>query len=225
MKYFRRTYLFIVFVIFIMGCVNRKEQWIEHYAMAKCSWDKEEKALASDSVKLISPLVIEMERLKIARKEIAAPFNEIIKDLENQIKDEQKKDKKEFRKLTDAHYEKYGHVSTPEYEKSLIRIQNNSNNRIASIQKKIKTISDEMHSNGDYQNLVGKIALIEEIIKEQDSIIQTNHAPVFDSLQDALNNLNSNYKTILNDLSNDEKQIFQSERDSIRKYPCMYDRK
>jgi DnaJ-domain-containing protein 1 len=150
MKYFRGSYLSIVVVLFIIGCVDRKEEWIEHYAMAKCSWQKEENALASDSVKFISPLVMEMEKLQSEKGKIAAPFNGKIKDLENQIKDEQKKYKKEYRKLTDAHNEKYGHVSTPEYEKALIKIQNNSNNRIASIQKKIKTINDEMQSNGEY---------------------------------------------------------------------------
>lgn len=166
-----------------------------------------------------------MEKLLTEKKEIANPYGEKIDVLKRQIKDEQKKYMEEYRNLSDKHNEKHGHVSTPEYEKSLIRIQQSSDNRIASIQKKIKMINDEMRSNNEYQILVGKIALIENKIKEQGSTIHNKYKPAFDSLQEVLNNLNSNYKTILKDLANDEKQILESKRDSIRKYPCMNDRK
>lgn len=227
MRYLKGTHLLILIslFLFIIGCVDRKEQWIEHYAQAKCAWQKEENALTSDSLKLIAPLAMEMKELLREKEEIANLYENKIDVLKNQIKDEEKQYKKEYRKLTDTHNEKYGHVSTSEYEKSLMRIQQNRDNRIALIQKKIKEISDELLTYDKYQNLLQRIALIESKIKEQDSVIQNSHKPVFDSLQNELDNLNSNYKRIMSDLTNEEKMVLESTRDSIRKNPCLHERK
>lgn len=230
MNFSIRTYFsYTIFIfLFIAGCnyqgVDKKKEWIEQYAQTKCEWKQQEDALVSDSIRIISPMVNEREQLFKELEILSAPFNERIKVLQNEINDEQEFYSKEYRRLTDNHYEKYGHVSTPEYEKSLERIKQNRSDRVSILNEKINTIKDEMKKDSNYQKVMDKINLIENQIKEQDNILESKRQPTFDSLQAVLNEQNRKFKMMLNDMETEEKQSFEEKRDSIRKNPCRSNR-
>jgi hypothetical protein len=220
-----QTYAAVIILaaFFFTRCADKKEHWVGSYAEVKCAYQREKDAMAADSARVIVPLVKEREDLLKKINEAAAPFNAEIDRLKAEIAVQQNNYKKEYRIVTDKHNDKYGHVSTPQYKNAISRLQLTRDERVAAIQEKIKAVQSRREADKNYRELTGSLELLDEKIKAGNDQLKRNHVAAFDSLQNVLNSLNHEYKTIVTALSAAEKQTLEARRDSIRENPCGHD--
>ncbi len=78
-----------------------------------------------------------------------------------------------------------------------------------------------MEGNKSYQTANEKQIKLMETITAQNKIIKEKYKKQFDELQYILDEQNSDFKFILSELSDSEKQIFIRKRNDIRKNPCL----
>lgn len=227
MYFLRITSVFLIASLswMLTSCENKTENWLHDYAKTKCAYQQEEQIMQDDSVNQITPLALEKENLLQKLTLSSEPYNKSVEKLNKEIRDEGKNYMKNYRKVTDKHNEKYGHVSTPEYEKVIENLQIKRDTKISSLQENIKKINDELSSDSEIQNKSQQIELLESKIDSSWISISGKHQPIIDSLQQELNTLNRNHKNILNELSQEEKKSFEMSRDSIRNNPCNHVRK
>ena len=207
------------------SCGNKTENWLNDYAKTKCAYQQEQQMIQDDSVKLITPLTLKKENLLQELTLLSAPFHDRIELNNQKIEEELGVFGDEYRKKTDKHSAKYGHVSTPEYEKAIENLQIKRDTKISLLKENINQINEELSNDSEIKNKSQEIELLESKIDSSWNSIIDKHRPIIDSLQQELNTLNRNYKNILNELSQEEKKSFEMSRDSIRSNPCSYDRK
>ena len=207
------------------SCENKTENWLNDYAKTKCAYQQEQQMIQDDSVKLITPLTLKKENLLQELTLLSAPFHDRIELNNQKIEEELGVFGDEYRKKTDKHSAKYGHVSTPEYEKAIENLQIKRDTKISLLKENINQINEELSNDSEIKNKSQEIELLESKIDSSWNSIIDKHRPIIDSLQQELNTLNRNYKNILNELSQEEKKSFEMSRDSIRSNPCSYDRK
>jgi hypothetical protein len=198
------------------SCENKTENWLNDYAKTKCAYQQEQQMIQDDSVKLITPLTLKKENLLQELTLLSAPFHDRIELNNQKIEEELGVFGDEYRKKTDKHSAKYGHVSTPEYEKAIENLQIKRDTKISLLKENIKIINNELNNDSEIQNKSLQIELLKSSVK---------HQPIIDSLQQELNILNINFKNILNELTQEEKENFEMSRDSIRNNPCNHVRK
>lgn len=217
--------LIVALSVMLNGCGNKTENWLNDYAKITCSYQQEQQMMDNDSVKQITPLALEKENLLQKLTLSSEPYNKRVEKLNKEIRDEGKNYMKNYRKVTDKHNEKYGHVSTPEYERVIENLQIKRDTKISLLKENIKKINEELNSDSEIQNKSQEIELLESKIDSSRNSIIGKHQPIIDSLQQELNTLNRNHKNILNELSQEEKKSFEMSRDSIRNNPCNHVRK
>ena len=207
------------------SCENKTENWLNDYAKTKCAYQQEQQMIQDDSVKLITPLTLKKENLLQELTLLSAPFHDRIELNNQKIEEELGVFGDEYRKKTDKHSAKYGHVSTPEYEKAIENLQIKRDTKISLLKENIKIINNELNNDSEIQNKSQQIELLKSKIDSSWNNISVKHQPIIDSLQQELNILNINFKNILNELTQEEKENFEMSRDSIRNNPCNHVRK
>lgn len=223
MYFLRITSVFLIASLsgMLTSCGNKTENWLNDYAKTKCAYQQEQQIMQGDSVRQISSLVLDKDKLLRELAQLSEPYNKRIEKLNAEIRDERNNYMKNYRKVTDKHNEKYGHVSTPEYEKVIENLQIKRETKISSLQENINRINAELTSDSEFQNKSLQIELLESKIDSSWNSISGKHQPIIDSLQLELNTLNRDYKNILKELSQEEKSNFEMSRDNIRKKPCI----
>ena len=207
------------------SCENKTENWLNDYAKTKCAYQQEQQMIQDDSVKLITPLTLKKENLLQELTLLSAPFHDRIELNNQKIEEELGVFGDEYRKKTDKHSAKYGHVSTPEYEKAIENLQIKRDTKISLLKENIKIINNELNNDSEIQNKSLQIELLKSKIDSSWNKNSDKHQPIIDSLQQELNILNINFKNILNELTQEEKENFEMSRDSISNNPCNHVRK
>ena len=227
MIFLRSISVFLVVALSVMlnSCGNKTENWLNDYAKTKCAYQQEEQMIQDDSVSQIAPLVLEKENLLQELNLLSVPFQNRIELMNQEIAEALIKFGEEYRKKTDKHSAQYGHISTPEYERTIENLQIKRDTKISLLKENIKKINEELNNDSEIQNKSQQVELLESKIDSSWNSIIGKHQPIIDSLQQELNTLNRNYKNILNELSQGEKKSFEMSRDSIRNNPCNHVRK
>lgn len=211
----------IFFLLFsLTSCVDKKEEWLQRYAQTKCAYQKEEERIKADSLKQIPSLIAEKKKLQDHLSSITAPFEKKVLELNEEIKETQREYMKAYRIAEGEQSVKFGHASTPEYDKKINRLENIKATKITSLQNKIAEIKLEMESKIDYKSISEKIQIQDLKIKATQEAIGTNHKLAIDSLQELLNVENSNFKRMKSELNRSEQKILELKRDSVRTNPC-----
>ena len=227
MIFLRNTSVSLIVALSAMltSCGNKTENWLNDYAKTKCAYQQEQQMMQDDSVKQITPLTLKRENLLQELILLSTPFHNRIELNNQKIGEELRIFGEEYRKKTDKHSAKYGHVSTPEYEKAIENLQIKRDTKISLLKENIKIINDELSNDSEIQNKSLQIEQLKSKIDSSWNNISVKHQPIVDSLQQKLNTLNINFKNILSELTPEEKKNFGMSRDSIRDNPCNHVRK
>jgi hypothetical protein len=218
---FRSLYpLFLAWLIGLASCVNKEDQWLNQYKKTKCAYKTEYDKLKSDSLIHIEVLLPKKVNLQKELSEFKVMYESKIKRLETTIE----KTEAEYLKLSkiarDKQNEKYGHISTPDYEKKLEQIETIRALKINQLREKIVDVKREMESEDVYISITNELKKQEDRIKSLSDSIVKAHEPTLDSLQNALNIENEYYKRLYNGIPESERAIFKQKRDNIRMNPC-----
>jgi hypothetical protein len=151
---------------------------------------------------------------------ITSSFEEKIAKLNEAIKEAQHEYMKAYRIAEERQNEKFGHKSTPAYEKEINKLDLIKQNKISNLQNKIDQIKSEMQKNDDYQLITNNIKVQEDKIKMSENNIVVSHKSVLDSRQELLNVENDNFKRLKTQLTSSEQKTLELKRDSIRVNPC-----
>ncbi|HSH67380.1 MAG TPA: hypothetical protein VLB84_16670, partial [Bacteroidia bacterium] len=153
--------------------------------------------------------------------QIKKPFENQISKLNDDITNVHNEYMKVYRKAEGEQSEKYGHVSTPAYEKKINKLEIMKQEKASVLEKKIADVKAQMESQADFIFLTKQIKSVENKIKNAQQSIVNSHKPSVDSLQELLNTENSNYKDLKKELNQPEQNELELKRDSIRANPCI----
>lgn len=213
---------FPIIIIFVLttSCKDNREPWLKEYQNTKCSWAKKEAEFKADSIQSIKKWNVDLISIKKEIEEMSKPIQSEIALLNHKINEINIKYLNESSKISEAHEQIYGHISTPEFEKKLKQNDENNNREVLTLENKIMVLQSKLKDNKTYQELISKQNQIKERIAKTTTIVKEKYTVTFDSLKHKLDNQNSDFGMILQDLNDTEKQSFKNQRGKIRVTPC-----
>lgn len=213
---------FPIIIIFVLttSCKDNREPWLKEYQNTKCSWAKKEAEFKADSIQSIGRISVDLISIEKEIEEISKPVQSEIALLNHNINKINIKYLNESRKISETHEQIYGHFSTPEFEKKLKQNDEKNSREVLTLENKIAVLQSELNRNKTYQELILKQNKIKEQITKTAAIVKEKYTVTFDSLKHKLDNQNSAFRMILQDLNDTERQSFKSQREKIRVTPC-----
>jgi hypothetical protein len=215
-----KKFFAISFIAMFFSCTDKKINWLTHYSSTKCAYQTEMEKFKSDSAIQITPLLKECEELQKKLVVTRKPFETKIAEIEDKKTLVQKEYMKAYRKEEEKQSTKYGHVSTPAYEKKINQLEKIKNVKNETLQQKITLIRNDMESQSDFISLTQQISTLNKKINNVQEGIAIKHKKIIDSLQQMLNVENANYNVLKKELNSDEQKNIELSRDSVRANPC-----
>ncbi len=216
-----KTILFILTIFFLISCKNKQEAWLQDYQETKCNWLKLEAAAGKDTLKILEKFNSQLTAINNEIDVINKPIQNSISLLNTEREKTIQKYQDEYRRMTDAHSDIYGHVSTPEYERKVDQNTKAGDAAVKIIDTKINALQATIEKSTAYQTAKAKQVKLQEEIIEQNKIIKEKYKQQFDELQYVLDEQNSDFRYILSELNDSEKQMLTRKRNDIRKNPCL----
>jgi len=216
-----KTTLLILITFLLIACKSKQEAWLQDYQETKCNWLKLEATEGKDTLNNIEKFNTQLTAINDEIEVINKPIQSSISLLNTEKEKTIQKYHDEYRRITDAHNDIYGHVSTPAYERKVDQNTKAGDAAVKIIDDKISALQATMEGNKSYQTANEKQIKLMETITAQNKIIKEKYKKQFDELQYILDEQNSDFKFILSELSDSEKQIFIRKRNDIRKNPCL----
>ncbi len=215
--------ILLLLSVILVSCQDKKDDWLTRYQETKCLWQKTEMRFGYDTLQASEKVFLAIKQVQTKLVEVEAPYKVKIATLKKQIEAVKQKYHTEYRRISDAHSKIHGHISTPEYEKNVLKVNKLCDDEVAALQNQIRNLQQELGGNSTYKVLTSKIAeLRNEIGTNTTAIKQAKYQSIFDSLQVVIVNQNLHFKSILVELKEPEKQNFIQRRDSIRANPCNH---
>ncbi|MBI3258499.1 MAG: hypothetical protein HYZ54_03325 [Ignavibacteriae bacterium] len=215
----RLTIMFVCCIV--VSCQDNKNNWLQSYQESKCLWHQTEIKFSKDTIEGTEKLHSQIIQVGTKIKEVERPYKERIVLIKKNIQTIKQKYHSEYRRISDAHSFIYGHISTPEYEKKVAQVTLKSENEVVSLQKEISTVNIELERNKNYRDLNRQSdQLKKEISERKSSVKKEKYQLIFDSLQRVIDNQNLQFKSILLELKESEKQDFINQRENVRTNPC-----
>lgn len=213
---------FPIIIVFVLttSCKDNREPWLQEYLNTKCTWAKKEAEFKADSIQSVMRVSVDLISIKKEIEEISNPIQSEIALLNHNINKINIKYLNESSKISEAHEQIYGHISTPEFEKKLKQNDENNSREVLTLENKIAVLQSKLKDNKTYQELISKQNKIKEQITKTTTIVKEKYTVTFDSLKHKLDNQNSDFRMILQDLNDTEKQSFKIQREKIRVTPC-----
>jgi hypothetical protein len=216
----KKTILISLTFLSLLSCKDNREPWLLEYQSTECTLFKLEEKISIDSLKTSQKFSVELSAIKNEIAKIEKPIESEIIQLNHKIGEINIKYLNESRKISEKHEQVYGHISTPEFEKKLQQNDENNNREVLTIEDKITILQSKLNGNKTYKVLILKQNKIKTKIIEATNAVREKYATTFDSLKHKLDNQNSDFRMILQDLDNPEKLSFKIQREKIRANPC-----
>lgn len=213
--------LFILPLI-AFSCQPNTEEWHATYAQYKCDY----KTLTEEREHTVNQRndILTAKKDSI-QKLIETKFQDQLarmQTLRDQIQDAEKVYTAEYRKAQDEQSAKYGHVSTPAYEKQLQRLDNQRSIKTSVLVERLRKEESELKANSDYVALSNVKEEVENALKNVNEEVKEMYKSRVDSLQEKVNNHRIHGKEIKRSLDEKEGKAFQALTDSINNSPCKY---
>jgi hypothetical protein len=211
--------IMLVLVLTTSYADNRKI-WIQEYQITKCTWAETEADFKKDSIANSAKYIIKLTEIKTEIKEIEKPIHSEIQLLNHKIGQINIKYLNKSRKISDEQERTNGHNSTPEYENRMEENDKNNNREVLALENEKAVLQLKLNENKTLQELFLKQKKMLQQIASETSVLQEKYKTTFDSLKNKLDNQNNNFKMMLEDLDNSEKERFKSQREIINSNPC-----
>lgn len=212
--------VFIASMMFLISCKNSSDNWLQEYQKTKCEWAELELLLHQDSLKIQSKYATDLQKLNDTIGKLKLPYEQKITAIKVNEVENQENYLKLYHKATDIQSQKYGHVSTPAYEKQIAYYERKREEKttINSIQIE-NLMRKEINVIANFESQKNEIQ--QKISNELQPILEKTK-PQFNTLQIALDNLNRDFKMKVEKMKQKEQIKFYKQRDSIRANPCNF---
>lgn len=217
----KSNYLLIAVFLFA-ACGDSSQSWLSDYSQVKCAYITTQEQKEKDKSESVRKLLEEKQQQDKGLSAAAESYTKEISEIRAKIKKTERSYHTEYRKLTDKHNDKYGHVSTPGYEKAVERLKARQSKAIEDLQNKLEAVEADMKNDTAVKKITARLAELDEEIKHAEASVEAMYKPKVDSLQRILDELNSKAKYIQADLKGKELSKFNEARDSLKVYPCNY---
>lgn len=210
----------VLLVLLLQSCTDRKKEWESNFARVNCALQKETGKLKADSISQVLPIIFEKDSLQRELLKTRAPYERQISVLTENIARAKSDYMVDYRKETDKHSAKYGHNSTPAYERKMAQLKKLLNERVSSFEMAIGQLKERMSADENFIITTKRIEELEyqSIVMGEKVVLQ--HQSVVDSLQSLLFSLDKEYKDLANKLSPTDQNDFELRRAAIQKNPC-----
>lgn len=217
----KTTSIFLIFFVFA-GCKYKENSWLNNYKEIKCKYAKIEELRSNDSLTKIRKLGKELSEIKIEINKIDKPIADEIAKLENSKNEIVIKYLNASNKITEIQTDKFGHNSTPAFEKELADNEKEGNSKTKVFENKIDILNQKLAENNKYRELKTKESKINSEIAEAYISIKEKYSKQLENLQYDLNYLNNQFKEIASNLNAQDLKILSKNRDSIKQNPCNF---
>lgn len=213
--------IFLIFFVFA-SCKYKENSWLNNYKEIKCKYAKIEGLRSNDSLNKISKLGKELSEIKIKISKISKPISDEIANLENSRSKIVVKYLNASNKISEIQTAKFGHNSTPEFEKKLADNEKEGNSKTKFFENKIGFLNQKLFKNNKYQELKTKESNIKSEISEEYISVKEKYSKQLENLQYDLNYLNTQFKEIALNLNQQDLKTLTKNRDSIKQNPCNF---
>lgn len=217
----KTTSIFLIFFVFV-SCKYKENSWLNNYKEIKCKYAKIEELRSNDSLNKIRKLGKELSKIKIEISKINKPIADEIAKLENSRSKIVIKYLNASNKIVEIQTDKFGHNSTPEFEKKLADNEKTGNSKTKFYENKIDILNQKLAENNKYIVLKTKESKIKSEIGEAYISIKEKYIKQLENLQYDLNYLNSHFKEIASNLNAQDLKTLTKNRDSIKQNPCNF---
>lgn len=217
----KTTSIFLIFFVFA-GCKYKENSWLNNYKEIKCKYAKIEELRSNDSLNKINKLGKELSQIKTKISKIDKPIIEQVTNLENSRSEIVVEYLSKSNQITDEQTDKFGHNSTPEFEKKLSQNEKEANSKTKVFENKIEFLNQKLAKNIKYQELKAKERKIKSEIAEEYISIKEKYSKQLKNLQYDLNYLNNQFKELASNLNTQELKTLIKNRDSIKRNPCNF---
>ena len=210
----------IFILVLTTSCSDNREIWIQEYKNTKCKWVETEANFKKDSIANSAKYIVKLAEVKTKIKEIEQPIHSEIELLNHKIGEVNIKYLNENRKISDEQERINGHKSTPEYENKMAENDENNNREVLALENERALLQLKLNKSTTLQELFLKQNKIQQQIVSTTAFLKEKYKTTFDSLKIKLDNQNSDFRMILEDLDNPEKERFKKKREIINSNPC-----
>lgn len=216
----RNKILTALIILCFAACKNKSADWISNYQHVKCEYAKTQMLFDADTLNTTKELYANVNTVQIQINKIETPYLKRIGVVEEKAKLVKENYFTEYRRISAEQNKIYGHQSTPGYDKKIEDLDQKQKKELDILFKQRESINKELYENINYIDLVSKLNQLLTEIESAKAIVKEKYQPTFDSLQNLLNGLNKQFKTIILNMEKEDEQKFTSQRDDIRKSPC-----
>lgn len=215
-----KTILIGFVILLVCSCTDNQKIWLQDYKNTKCNLAETKADFIRDSIVNSAKYFDRLAEIQTEIKKIEAPIHSEIELLNSKIGQINIKYLKKSRKISEEQERSNGHNSTPEYESKMNQNNKNNNHEVLALENKKKFLQLELDENKILHELFVKQNKIQQQIASTTSILKEKYKTTFDSLKNKLNNQNSDFRMILEDLDIAEKENFKEKRKKINTNPC-----
>jgi len=217
----KKASIFLILFVFA-SCKYKENSWLNNYKEIKCKYSKIEELRRNDSLNKVNKLGKKLSEIETEISKIDKPIIEQITKLENLKSETVIEYLNKSNQITDQQTDKFGHNSTPEFEKKISQNEKEANSKTKVFENKIKFLYQKLAKNNKYQELKAKESKIKSEIDEEYISIKEKYSKQLESLQYDLNYLNAQFKELTANLNTQELKTLSKNRDSIKQNPCNF---
>lgn len=217
----KTTSMFLIFFVFA-SCKYKENTWLNNYKEIKCKYAKIEELRSNDSLNKINKLGKELSNIKTEISKIDKSIIEQVTNLENSRSEIVVEYLSKSNQITDQQTDKFGHNSTPEFEKKLADNEKEANSKIKVFENRIEFLNQKLAENNKYQKLKAKESKIKSEIAEKYISIKEKYSKQLENLQYDLNYLNNQFEELASNLNAQDLKTLTKNRDSIKQNPCNF---
>lgn len=215
-----KTVLIGFVILLISSCKDNEKIWLQEYKNTKCNWAKTEADFKKDSVINSAKYSVKLTKIQTEIKKIKGPINDEIELLNHKIGQINIKYLNESHKISEEQERVSGHNPNPKYERRLDENDNNNTREVMALENKKVLLQLQLNKNQLLQKLFSEEKEIQEQIASKTTALKEKYKTTFDSLKNKLDNQNSDFRMIIEDLDRPKKEIFKSQKEKINADPC-----
>jgi hypothetical protein len=206
--------------VFVTSCADNRKIWLQDYKNTKCCWAETEANFKKDSIINSAKYIVTLAEIQTEIKKNEKPINSEIELLNHKIGQINIKYLNQSRTISEEQERINGHNSTPEYENRLDQNDKNNDVAVLALENKKALLQLKLNENKMFQELFLKQNKIHQQLISTTSVLKEKYKTTFDSLKNKLDNQNSDFRMLLEDLDSTEKERFKSQREKINTDPC-----
>lgn len=213
--------LLLLYVCFLAtSCSDNRIVWLKEYQVTKCFYEKTQANFKQDSISSLAKQIAKLAEIQTEIQKIELPIHSEIAALNHKIGQINIQYLEKSQAISEEQERISGHNPNAVFENKIDENDKNNNREVRIFENKIKELQSKLDDNKTLQELLAKQNQIQEQIQLKSSLLKEKYRITFDSLENKLDNHNSDFRMILEDLKDTEKEKFKNLRKKATLNPC-----